>query len=94
MAHRKRPEEENYHPIWESFKHLENQGLITFVPHLWEGDPRTENPTAQIIHSYAYEKDGRKDELDIERELGQAAHHAAGVLSILRQSEVDRRVPG
>jgi hypothetical protein len=36
---RKKAKPEDDHPIWDSVYRLERQGLLVFVPHLWDHDP-------------------------------------------------------
>ncbi|HWQ52098.1 MAG TPA: hypothetical protein VN442_00335 [Bryobacteraceae bacterium] len=65
--HRHRPKETGRdHPVWDSVHALQAQGLLSFIPHLFEGDPV--NSQAELIHPCAGEP--------TEAELGLAAHRA------------------
>ena len=70
-AHRFRPRVEGAenHPVWENIEQLQRCGLLTFVPHLWEGD----SGEAEVIHPYGIEGVGGEP---IEIELGEAANQA------------------
>jgi hypothetical protein len=66
-AHQQRPREQaKNHPIWESVEQLEWQSLLSFVPHLLEGDPASSQ--AEVIHPFGGEPE--------EVEIGRAAHEA------------------
>lgn len=66
-AHRQRPKEsDKRHPVWDSIDRLRVQGLLTYVPHLFEGDPASSQ--AEVIHPCAGEP--------AEVEIGRAAHRA------------------
>lgn len=69
--HRRLQEPNTGHPVWESIGILKRQGLLSFVPHLWDSDP-TETD-AEIIHAYGIPGAGEP----VEIELGEAAHAAA-----------------
>jgi hypothetical protein len=51
-AHHARPKVADNHPIHESVRNLKNQGLMTFVPHLWDNKCGGESAQAEIIHAY------------------------------------------
>jgi hypothetical protein len=73
-SHQSRPQAAGSdHPIWDSVRSLRKQGLLTFVPHLWETDVPSQ---AEIIHSYGIGASGES----IEVEMGTAAHQAALVM--------------
>ena len=73
LAHRERPEKPGAGqvPAWDSIDLLRAQGLVSFVPHLWEQDPVTEE--AEVIHPYGVPECGDPLEID----LGLAANSAA-----------------
>jgi hypothetical protein len=56
-------------PIWESVGQLRRQGLLTFVPHLWESD----SDQAEVIHAYGIEGIGGEQ---LEIDVGEAANQA------------------
>jgi hypothetical protein len=64
------PNVEGRHPVWASIGLLENMGLLSFIPHLFEND----SPDAEIHHPYGI---GTKGEDPIETEIGEAAEAAA-----------------
>lgn len=69
-SHQSRPEVEGKnHPIWENIAQLCTSGLLTFVPHMWEGD----STEAEVIHAYGIEGIGGEH---LEIEVGEAAHQA------------------
>jgi hypothetical protein len=69
--HLKRPKSENQDsPAWESVRWLQNQGLLTFVPHLWENDSKQ----AEVLHSYGIRGIGGEP---IEIEIANAAYATA-----------------
>jgi hypothetical protein len=69
---RRKPSEGN-HPFWASHKALQQTGLLTYVPHLWDNDPSTGiDVQAEILHPY-----GLTGAEDIERKIASAAHGAA-----------------
>lgn|GEM_PF-2501500 len=68
--HYYRQAEKDNHPVWENVEQLERQGLLTFVPHLWE----SEQQDAEPIHAYGIEDIGGEP---LEVEIGKAAHEAA-----------------
>lgn len=72
-SHRDRPQLDAKadHPVWSSVNALVCQGLLSFVPHLWEHDP--EHGTAEVIHAYGLPRCGEP----IEVKLGTAACNAA-----------------
>lgn len=57
------------HPVWSDIRRLEEYGLLSFVPHLWESD----SAQAEIIHPYGIKGIGGEP---IEINLGDAAHRA------------------
>jgi hypothetical protein len=61
---------ESNHPVWGSLETLQQMGLITFVPHLYESD----SLDAEVIHPYGIRASGEEP---IEREIGDAADAAA-----------------
>jgi hypothetical protein len=70
VAHQSRPRVEGKDsPVWGDIAQLCRCGLLTFVPHLWEGDSNQ----AEVIHAYGIEGIGGEQ---IEIELGDAANHA------------------
>jgi hypothetical protein len=69
-AHMERPQKEEEHPVWESVCLLEQMGLLTYVPHLFENS----SPQAEPIHAYGV---NRKGEEPIESEIGEVADSAA-----------------
>jgi hypothetical protein len=71
-VHQTRPKVADNHPIHESIDNLRRQGLLTFVPHLWDNQRSSKSGEAEIIHSCGF-GGGEKVEVDI----GTAAHHAA-----------------
>jgi hypothetical protein len=73
-AHQKRQHESGRdHPAWESVRLLQQMGLLTFVPHIFESDI----PSAEMQHPYGI---GTKGEEPIEAEIGAAADAAARVM--------------
>jgi len=69
-AHRERPKEaDKDHPIWATIQHLQREGLLSFVPHLWDND----SDEAEIIHGYGIGNAGEQ----LEFEMASAAHRAA-----------------
>ena len=67
--HGLRPQEGKEHPIWDSIRRLEREGLLAYVPHLWDNNTRE----AEIIHSYGVGCVGEPAEIAI----GNAAQNAA-----------------
>jgi len=63
-------EPEERHPVWDNVYLLENLGLLRFVPHLWESDPKQ----SEVLHAYGIEDVGGET---LEVDLGGAAHAAA-----------------
>jgi hypothetical protein len=74
-SHEHRRKEGNNHPIWENVDQLEKNGLLTFVPHLWDHDSRQ----AEIVHPYGIDGIGGEQ---IEIDLGNAAHSAAEEMAL------------
>lgn len=80
-AHVQRPEKKDQnHPLWENLDQLQKNGLLTFVPHLWESDSKD----AEVLHAYGIEGIGGEQK---EIEIGQAAH-LAGQAMVL-EAKVD-----
>lgn len=77
------------HPIWNSFQALQAMGLVSFVPHLWDGEPGGGYMgQAEIIHPYGIAGGGE----DIEIEIANAAQSAAERVCYpdkLERAEVD-----
>jgi hypothetical protein len=72
-AHQSRPKAaDNDHPIWESVARLQQHGLLTFVPHLWDNKCDGETSQAEIIHGYGIGREGDP----LEMEMGRAANLA------------------
>jgi hypothetical protein len=77
--HNVRPKlEDGGSPVWHSLNALEGLGLLSFVPHLWDGPPgEGKMGTAEIVHPYGIAGVGGEP---IEIQIGSAAHKA--VLSL------------
>jgi hypothetical protein len=60
--------------FWDSLKALENCGLLTFIPHVFESD----KPEAEMLHAYPIQDGGCEP---WERSLALSAH-AAGIICI------------
>jgi hypothetical protein len=58
----------------DSVQNLQTQGLLTFVPHLWEHDSRQ----AEVIHAYGIPGYGEEFEIKV----GEAAHTAAFMMAL------------
>jgi hypothetical protein len=82
VAHAQRhAKTDEIHPVWENVDQLAKNGLLTFVPHLWESDSKD----AEVLHAYGIEGiSGEQKEI----EIGQAAH-LAGQAMVL-DAKVDR----
>lgn len=72
-AHKTQPKKENEHPVWKSVGLLEEMGLLTFVPHLFESS----STQAEPIHPYGI---GANGEEPIETRIGEAAGTAAQLM--------------
>jgi hypothetical protein len=86
-AHRSRAkaESENETPAWKSLNLLQNMGLLSFVPHIFDND----TDTAEPIHPYGI---GQTAENPIERKIGDAADRAARAMALpskLEEAEED-----
>ena len=69
-VHEQRPKKtDENHLVWENLRQLEKNGLLTFVPHLWESDSKD----AEVLHAYGIEGIGGEQ---VEIEIGQGAHLA------------------
>lgn len=78
-AHRSRPEVGTEAAVFGSLLVLQQHGLLTFVPHIWEN----ETNESEIIHPYGIVGCGE----DIEIEIATAARQAAYVIGSARLIE-------
>jgi hypothetical protein len=86
-AHRCRTKakQEDESPAWQSLGLLQDMGLLSFVPYIFEND----TDTAEPIHVYGI---GQTAEAQIEREIGDAADRAARAMALpskLEEAEED-----
>lgn len=71
LPHQYRPKQANGDSgFWVSVRALQQQGLLTFVPHLWDQYPAN---GGEVLHAYGIYGAGEQPE----REIGTAAHSAA-----------------
>lgn len=74
LSHRDRARKpDGDHPVWDTVRSLETQGLLSFVPHLWDHDPVANPGQGEIIHAYGLRGAGEQPEIDIA-----TAAHCAG----------------
>lgn len=80
-SHQSRPKPPGKeHPVWESVQLLQKQGLLSFVPYLWEGD----QPDAEPMHPYGIQ--GYGGEL-VEIEIGTASCAAARQMGLKAKTD-------
>ena len=82
---RTRAEPENQSPVWQSLQLLQNMGLLSFVPHIFENN----SDAAEPVHPYGI---GQTGEPPIEQEIGHAADRAARTMALpskLEEAEDD-----
>jgi hypothetical protein len=72
-SHRDESGKKNGHAAWDSVGLLEQMGLLTFIPHLFESS----SPQAEPIHPYGI---GANGEEPIETSIGEAAGTAAHLM--------------
>jgi len=72
---RTRAEPENQSPVWQSLQLLQNMGLLSFVPHIFENN----SDAAEPVHPYGI---GQTGEPPIEQEIGHAADRAARTMAL------------
>lgn len=74
-AHQDRPQVNNQSPTWTIIDLLQNMGLLSFVPHIFENGTNAAEP----IHVYGVSATA---EAPIEREIGDAADRAARAMAL------------
>jgi hypothetical protein len=53
------------HPIWSSINSLRQQGLLAFIPHLWDNECDSGSAQGEVIHSYGIGESGEPLEIAI-----------------------------
>lgn len=73
-VHKARPRATPESSFWTSHLLLEQTGLLSYIPHIWDNDPTTgDMAAAEILHPYGMAGYGGEA---IEMEIGRAAHEA------------------